>query len=137
MQEAMKNPAVQQQMQEYQAAMQDKGLQEKLKGLQDDPEFKDMFEDIQKNGMGAMMKYMNDQTVLQKLGQRMGDVAPSASAAAAATPPAATEVNDLFDAARFAQAAATMPSAYGCTPTSITLPMAGCMTDVTQNLDCK
>jgi hypothetical protein len=33
-----------------------------------------MFEDIQKGGMGALMKYMNDPRVLSKLGSRLGDV---------------------------------------------------------------
>jgi hypothetical protein len=37
-------------------------------------EFKEMFEDIQKGGMGALMKYMNDPRVLSKLGSRLGDV---------------------------------------------------------------
>jgi hypothetical protein len=40
-------------------------------------EFKEMFEDIQKGGMGALMKYMNDPRVLSKLGSKLGDVAVS------------------------------------------------------------
>jgi hypothetical protein len=36
-----------------------------------------MFEDIQKGGMGALMKYMNDPRVLAKLGSKLGDVAVS------------------------------------------------------------
>lgn len=58
-----------------------------------------MFEDIQKNGMGAMMKYWNDPQMLAKLGQKIGDV-PQAPPQAPAEP----EVNDLLDAARCAYA---------------------------------
>jgi Ankyrin repeats (3 copies) len=109
MAEAMKNPVVQQQMAEAQAAMQNTELQERLKSLQGDPEFKGMFEDIQENGIGALMKYMNDPDALRKLGSRMGDissVAPAAAAAAAgqAAPTAEPQVNDLLDAARCARA---------------------------------
>lgn len=34
-----------------------------MQALREDPEFKQMFEEIQKGGMGAMMKYMNDPKV--------------------------------------------------------------------------
>jgi soluble cytochrome b562 len=99
MQQAMKNPAVQAQMEEMQSAMANPALQQKLATLKDDPEFKGMFEDIQTNGMGALLKYMNDPNMLRKLGSRMGDVAPAASAAPVAGA-APAEVSDLFDAAR-------------------------------------
>ena len=61
-----------------------------------------MFEDIQKNGMQAMMKYWNDPNVLAKIGERMGDVS---GAAASGTAPAASaapapEIDNLLDAAR-------------------------------------
>lgn len=105
MQEQMQRPEVQQQMSAMQAAMADPQLQQRLQQLQGDPEFKQMFEDIQRGGMGALMKYWNDPDMLRKLGEKMGDVAPAASAAAAASPmPAAAvepEVNDLFDAAKY------------------------------------
>jgi soluble cytochrome b562 len=91
MQEAMKRPEVQQQMQEMQQAMANPELQKRVAALRDDPEFKDMFEDIQKGGMGALMKYMNDPTLTARLGAKLGDV-PDA--------PPAPEVNDLIDAAR-------------------------------------
>ena len=75
-----------------------------------------MFEDIQRNGMQAMMKYWNDPKVLAKIGERMGDIsmgdiptsAPAEGAAAAAAAPAAAaqapapEINDLRDAAKCA-----------------------------------
>ena len=76
--------------------------------MQDDPELAPMFEDIQKNGMQAMMKYWNDPKVLAKIGERMGDIptgAPAQGAAAAAAPTAAAqapapEINNLLDAAK-------------------------------------
>ena len=62
------------------------------------PAMQGMFEDIQKNGMGAMMKYWNDPQMLAKLGQKIGDVPQAAPAAAPAEP----EISDLLDAARCA-----------------------------------
>ena len=69
---------------------------------QDDPELAPMFEDIQKNGMQAMMKYWNDPKVLAKIGERMGDVSAAAApgAAPAAAAPSAPEIDNLLDAAR-------------------------------------
>lgn len=105
MQEAMKKPEVQAQMQEMQSAMANPQLQEKLAGMRDDPEFKAVFEDIQKNGMGALMKYMNDPEFLRKIGSRVGDISPApvgagAAAMAGSAAQKAPEVNDLLDAAR-------------------------------------
>ncbi len=70
---------------------------------QDDPELAPMFEDIQKNGMQAMMKYWNDPKVLAKIGERMGDVSAAAApgAAPAAAAPPAPEIDNLLDAARY------------------------------------
>ena len=97
----MQKPEVQQQMQQMQAAMQNQELQDKLASLREDPEFKDMFEDIQKNGMAAMMKYYNDPQWIAKLGRKMGDVNIAEDAAAAATPAAPPAPEDLIDAARW------------------------------------
>ncbi|CAK0763605.1 hypothetical protein CVIRNUC_003075 [Coccomyxa viridis] len=106
----MKDPTMQQQMAEMQSAMQNKGLQDRMAALKDDPELAPMFEDIQKNGMQAMMKYWNNPKVLAKIGERMGDIptsAPAEGAAAAAAAPAAAaqapapEINDLRDAAKY------------------------------------
>lgn len=77
-----------------------------------------MFEEIEKGGMPALMKFMNDPEWLAKVGSKMGDVAemlaaggggggagtvaggpPSSAAAAAAAAPIPT-VNNLFDAAK-------------------------------------
>lgn len=60
MQEAMSRPEVQQQMAEMQAYMQNQQVQQRMAALREDPEFKQMFEEIQTGGMGALMKYMND-----------------------------------------------------------------------------
>jgi hypothetical protein len=71
--------------------------------VQDDPELAPMFEDIQKNGMQAMMKYWNDPKVLAKIGERMGDVSAAAPAGASAASPAVTpapEIENLLDAAK-------------------------------------
>lgn len=82
--------------------------------MQDDPELAPMFEDIQKNGMQAMMKYWNDPKVLAKIGERMGDIptsAPAQGAATSAAAPAAAaqapapEINNLLDAAKCAYSA--------------------------------
>lgn len=72
-----------------------------------------MFEDIQKGGMPALMKYMNDPEWLAKVGNKMGDVAEmmaagggaagaaaAAAGAPAAAPAAIPTVNNLFDAAK-------------------------------------
>lgn len=80
----MARPEVQQQMAAMQAMMQNEALQAKLQALRSDPEFAGMFEEIQKGGMGALMKYFNDERVLAKLGERLGDAVPAAAAAAAA-----------------------------------------------------
>ena len=45
-----------------------------MKGLKDDPEMGPIFEELEKAGPAAMMKYWNDPAVLQKLGGAMGDV---------------------------------------------------------------
>ncbi|KAG2422652.1 hypothetical protein HXX76_015889 [Chlamydomonas incerta] len=116
MQEAMKRPEVQQQMAAMQAAMQNQALQQRMASLKDDPEFAEIFADIQKGGMQALMKYYNDPAFLAKLGEKLGDVAPgggappaaavrpppmAAAAAAAAAPAEAPEINNIRDAAKY------------------------------------
>lgn len=44
----------------------------KLEELQEDPELKPIFEDIQKNGMGALQKYWNDEVLMAKITKAMG-----------------------------------------------------------------
>lgn len=108
MQEAMSRPEMQQQMAEMQAYMQNQQVQQRMQALREDPEFKQMFAEIQSGGMGALMKYMNDPKVLAKIGERLGDVqvqVPPAGAAAAAAvrPPAADvpDIDNLVDAAKY------------------------------------
>ena len=78
---------------------------------QDDPDLQPMLADIQKNGMGALMKYWNDPTWLSKVGGKLGDVTAATAAAQGAAAPAQAprigpaappEVNTLFDAAKCA-----------------------------------
>ena len=98
MQEAMQRPEVQQQVAEAQAAMANPEIQARMAELKDDPEFKDMFKEIETGGMPALMKYFNDPQVLSKLGAKLEGVDISKVPA----PNAAPEINDLFDAARHA-----------------------------------
>mmetsp|Transcript_9557 Transcript_9557/g.26060 ORF Transcript_9557/g.26060 Transcript_9557/m.26060 type:complete len:322 (+) Transcript_9557:2-967(+) len=44
----------------------------KLNDLQNDPELKPIFEDIKKNGMGALEKYWNDDKLMAKISKAMG-----------------------------------------------------------------
>lgn len=83
--------------------------QARFAAMRADPDLAPMFEDIQKNGMAALMKYMNDPEWLAKVGSKAGDVgamlaggAGAGGAAAAAPPPPTTGpvVNDIFDACK-------------------------------------
>ena len=93
-----------------------------------------MFEDIQKNGMQAMMKYWNDPKVLAKIGERMGDIptsAPAEGAAAAAAPAAAAqapapEINDLRDAAKCACLAPGIPLRHRGHPIACCMKDSSC-----------
>merc|ERR1719373_829608 len=44
----------------------------KLDDLQNDPELQPIFEDIKKNGMGALEKYWNDDKLMAKISKAMG-----------------------------------------------------------------
>ena len=73
--------------------------------MQEDPELKPMFEEMQKGGMQAMMKYMNDPKWLAKVGEKLGDVdMPTGAAPAAAPTPqpstTAPNITTLVEAAR-------------------------------------
>ncbi|CAE7699449.1 AKR2B [Symbiodinium sp. CCMP2592] len=50
----------------------DAPVQDRVKSLEQDPELKEMFEDIKKNGMEAAMKYYQDETLMLKISQKMG-----------------------------------------------------------------
>ena len=53
---AMEDEKVQAQIQEAQAQFQSADFQAKVKALQDDPEFKEMFDELKTGGMAALMK---------------------------------------------------------------------------------
>merc|ERR1719163_207143 len=52
------------------------GQQEKMQQLQEDPEFKPMFDDIKKNGQDVLMKYLGDEGLMRKLSQKLGGINP-------------------------------------------------------------
>ena len=72
--------------------------------MQEDPELKPMFEEMQRGGMQAMMKYMNDPKWLAKVGERLGDINMPAGGPVQAPPqaaaPKAPEITNLIEAAR-------------------------------------
>jgi len=57
-----------------------------------------MFDDVAKNGMRAIMKYYNDPKFLKLMGEKVGDLVPSAAAAVPQKPP---EVTNLLEACKF------------------------------------
>lgn len=67
MDEVMKDPEQAKQIQQFQAQM-----QSSVEKLKDDPELKEFFEDIQKNGIDAMKKYENDERILEKFSKATG-----------------------------------------------------------------
>jgi hypothetical protein len=52
------------------------GQQEKMKQLENDPEFKAMFDDIKANGPDVVMKYLGDEEMMRKLSQKLGGISP-------------------------------------------------------------
>mmetsp|Transcript_34472 Transcript_34472/g.47762 ORF Transcript_34472/g.47762 Transcript_34472/m.47762 type:complete len:236 (+) Transcript_34472:324-1031(+) len=94
MEQAMTSPQYQQQMSAMGNYFQSPELKEKMEGLKDDPELKDFFEAIKKEGPGAMMKYWDDPVLLQKFAQKMGP--PPAP-----TPQAPPEITTLLAACKY------------------------------------
>ncbi|KAJ9514119.1 hypothetical protein QJQ45_002227 [Haematococcus lacustris] len=106
LQSTLKQPEVQQQMQQMQAVMGNPALQARMQELRKDPEFAGFWSELQTGGMQALMKYYNDPAFLAKLSSKLGDVsglaaAAAPSAAAAAAPVGPPEVKDLIDAAKY------------------------------------
>jgi len=62
---SLQDPAVQAEA----AKLRESGV---LDALQNDPELKPVFEDIKKNGMGALEKYWNDEKMMAKISKAMG-----------------------------------------------------------------
>jgi len=50
----------------------DAPMQVRMKSLEQDPEMAPMLEDLKKNGMEAMMKYLQDEELMLKFSQKMG-----------------------------------------------------------------
>jgi len=50
----------------------DAPVQERMKAIENDPEFAPMLEDIKKNGLEAIMKYYHDEELMLKFSQKMG-----------------------------------------------------------------
>ena len=60
MQGMMNNPMVAKQMAAMNNMIANPDMQRRIAGLKDDPDFQEFFQDVQKNGPSAMMKYSND-----------------------------------------------------------------------------
>ena len=52
--------------------IQNPDMQRRIAALKDDPDFQEFFNDVQKNGPSAMMKYSNDAAFLKKLNDKLG-----------------------------------------------------------------
>ena len=74
MEQMMKNPAVQQQVQQMQTLLQNPTMQQKMMALRQDPDLQPMWDDVQKNGPMAMMKWYNDPKFVAMIQEKMGDV---------------------------------------------------------------
>jgi len=106
MQKMMQSPEVQDQMKQAASVMQDPSFKAKIESLRDDPEFKEMFEELKSGGMGALMKFWNDPKTLMKLSSKLG---PPSGAAASAGPPGQVPpqqqempvADNLIDAAKY------------------------------------
>ena len=77
MQQMMNNPMVAKQMQAMNNMIANPDMQRRARRPDrrrraDDPEFQDFFQDVQKNGPPAMMKYSNDAAFLKKLNDKLG-----------------------------------------------------------------
>lgn len=80
LQKVAKNPEVIRSILETQAMAQfynqkltsDASLQERFKSFEHDPELAPMMEDIKKNGMEALMKYMQDEELMLKFSRKVG-----------------------------------------------------------------
>jgi hypothetical protein len=110
MQGMMSNPMVQQQMQAMNNMVANPDMQKRIASLKDDPAFADFFDDLRKNGPGAMMKWANDPDFLQRLNDALGGEDAIRAAAGGIAPPEAAaapaaaqapEVETLHDAARY------------------------------------
>lgn len=124
MQQMMSDPAAQAQLQQTMAAMQTPDMQRRMAALREDPEIMEIMQQAQAGGIGGMMKLMQDQSLLAKIGAKMGDMsstagalsgdvaspatapsqAPASSAAATTNQP---DIVSLLDAAKYGDLEAT------------------------------
>jgi hypothetical protein len=58
------------------ASVSQDGQQEKMRKLEQDPELKPMFDDIKANGPDVVMKYLGDESLMQKISQKLGGIDP-------------------------------------------------------------
>ncbi len=52
----------------------DPAYQERLTAMQEDPDLRNVFDDIKANGAGAMEKYWNDSELMTKISEKMGGI---------------------------------------------------------------
>ena len=52
----------------------DPAYQERLAAMQEDPDLRNVFDDIKANGAGAMEKYWNDSELMTKISEKMGGI---------------------------------------------------------------
>jgi len=68
--------------------------QEKIKALQEDKEFKPMFDDIKTNGPDVLMKYLGDEALMRKMSQKLGGITPEIMKQLTAINEASVSVHD-------------------------------------------
>ncbi|KAK7259839.1 hypothetical protein RIF29_25454 [Crotalaria pallida] len=70
-------------------------LEERMARIKEDPSLKHILDEIETGGPSAMMRYWNDEEVLQKLGQAMGGLASSGDVTASAESSVPDETDDV------------------------------------------
>eukprot|EP01025_Chloroclados_australasicus_P030548 TRINITY_DN3066_c1_g1_i1.p1 TRINITY_DN3066_c1_g1~~TRINITY_DN3066_c1_g1_i1.p1 ORF type:complete len:327 (-),score=84.66 TRINITY_DN3066_c1_g1_i1:393-1373(-) len=68
-----RDPMLKQMMEAAQDPEYKRQIEEKMQSMREDPELKHIIEELEKSGPQAMMKYMNDPKVMQKMGSLWGD----------------------------------------------------------------
>merc|ERR1711937_244593 len=94
----MEDPMMAQAMASMQNPQARQDMQSRMEALKDDPELKDIIEDMEKGGPQAMMKYWNDPEVLSKIGKKMQGTIASEGQAASSEPVVEEEEVDLHGA---------------------------------------
>ncbi|KAG2453934.1 hypothetical protein HYH02_002137 [Chlamydomonas schloesseri] len=109
-QKVMKTPGMAGAFANMSAPQQNPAMMERLNLLKDDPELKDMFEDMKTNGANAFEKYWNDTDLMLKISRKLRELnvngdgeqgAPAAEGAeGTASAPAKKLIENLHDAAK-------------------------------------